>query len=238
MKKIILLTTVVFTVLNIYSQSLTVTGLNSIMYNDTNSLGFDTLNPCLQTSAYLTVKNTSIKDHDILCEKNILFQSLGAENTFCWGGNCYGVGTMISSSFLTIPAGGSEDISFGGYFDAYCEDAHATIEYCFFPDVDTLDRSCIYITYHDAATFLVEQTPLVMTEFYPNPSQGIVNFNYYLDASSTLIIMDILGNNLKKMDLKQNGIYTLDVANLAEGIYFANLILGNEVLSVKKLIVK
>ena len=58
MKKIILFTLVALFVSNLSAQSLTVTGLNSIMYNDTNSLGLDTLNPCLQTSAYLTIKNT------------------------------------------------------------------------------------------------------------------------------------------------------------------------------------
>ena len=238
MKKLILFTFIALLVSNLNAQSLTVTGLNSIMYNDTNSLGIDTLNPCLQTSAYLTVKNTSIKDHDVLCQKNILFQSLGTDNTFCWGGNCYGVGTMTSTSHLTIPAGGSEDISFTGYFDAYCADAHATIEYCFFPDVDTLDRSCIYITYHDAATFLTEQHPLVMTEIYPNPTQGVVNFKYFLNESSSLTIMDILGNSFKKIDVNQKGLYKIDVSNLPKGIYFANLTHENEVLAIKKLVVK
>lgn len=237
MKKIILFTFITLLVSNLSAQSLTVTGLNSIMYNGTSGLGLDTLDPCLQTSAYLTIKNTSIKDHNVLCQKNILFQSLGTDNTFCWGGNCYGVGTMTSTSHLTIPAGGSEDISFTGYFDAYCADANATIEYCFFPDVDTLDRSCIYITYHDAATILTEQHPLVMTELYPNPTQGIVNFKYFLNKSSSLIIMDILGNSLKKIDVNQNGVYKIDVSALPKGIYFANLIFGNDVLAIKKLVV-
>ena len=98
MKKIILLTLIISQVLHLSAQSLTVTGSNLIMYNSVTDLGLDTLDPCLETHSSVTVKNISNKEYDILCEKNIISESSGANNYFCWGGSCYPPIATISTS--------------------------------------------------------------------------------------------------------------------------------------------
>ena len=148
------------------AQSINIVGSNSIIYNSTSSIGNATLAPCLQTNSYLTIKNISNKEHNILCRKRIISETVGADHYFCWGGNCYGVGTMLSTEFLTLASNQSDDVSFGGYFDAYCDDqAQAIVEYCFFPNSDTLDRSCIFITYHGPATSVSDFSPIIMSDF-------------------------------------------------------------------------
>lgn len=229
----------IFQAMLLHAQSLTITGSNSIMYNSITTLGLDTLDPCLQTHSYLTIKNTSNKEHDILCEKNVISESSGAANYFCWGGNCYPAGATISSSHLTLLSGQADNVSFGGYFDAYCDnDAQAIVEYCFFPDVDPLDRSCIYITYHAAATLISETNPLIITDFYPNPAKETVNFNYYLNEPANLIVMDILGNQVKTIKLFNKTNQKMNISDLSKGIYFGNVIVNNEVITIKKLIVE
>ena len=238
MKRLILFLFFITQILSLNGQSLVVTGSNSIMYNSVTSQGADTLDPCLQTHSYLTVKNLANKSLDILCEKNIISESSGASNYFCWGGNCYGVGTNLSTSHLSLASGQDDDVSFGGYFDAFCADAQATVEYCFFPDDDPADRACVYITYHAQATSISEQSPLVLTEFYPNPTKETLNFQYFLNKPAELIMMDILGNQIKTIALSAAGTKRVNISDFSKGIYFGNLVVDNEVIAIKKVIVK
>ena len=62
-----------------YSQSLDITGNNSV-----------SANPCMQAHSTLTVKNISNSSLDILCEKIIIDTAAGTSNFFCWAANCYG----------------------------------------------------------------------------------------------------------------------------------------------------
>ena len=93
MKKVFILVLILSFNFNAVAQSLVVTG------NDfANPLGGD---PCLQTSASLTVRNISSTTHDVLCEKIIIDTAAGTENFFCWGANCYGSETYISTDHNT-----------------------------------------------------------------------------------------------------------------------------------------
>jgi len=228
MKKLLLLILIITQGLYLNAQSLTVTGSNSVLTSD----------PCLQTHSSLTVKNVSNKEHDILCEKNVISQPSGMDNFFCWGGNCYGPSTIISSSHLTLASGQADAVSFGGYFDAYCDLGQATIEYCFYPDGDSTDNTCIYITYHGAAASISETSPISISEFYPNPAKEFVNVNYYLNSESEMVIMDILGSKVKNIYFTEKGTQNINISDLSKGIYFGNLISNNEVVAIKKLIVK
>ena len=55
---------------------------------------------------------------------------------------------------------------------------------------------------------------------------------------ATLKLIDILGNEIKEIILTEEGIQKLDLTDMSKGIYFGNLIVKNEIVSVKKLIVK
>jgi hypothetical protein len=210
------------------AQSLVVTGDNSVLNSDI----------CLTTHSNLTVKNISNKEHVIACEKNVISQPAGMSNYFCWGGLCYGSNTIVSSEFLTLQSGQGDAVSFGGYFDAYCEQGIGVVEYCFYPIADTIDRTCFTVTYHGSATS-VNDNPYYTNigDFYPNPANDIVYFNFN-GSLATLKLIDILGNNVKEILLSQKGVKKLDLSDMNKGIYFGNLIVNNEVVSIKKLIVK
>ena len=228
MKKLLLLMLIITQGLYLNAQSLTVTGSNSVLTTD----------PCLTTHSELTVKNVSNKEHDVLCEKNVISEPAGMSDYFCWGGNCYGSSTIISSSHLTLASGQGDAVSFGGYFDAYCDLGQATIEYCFYPDGDSADNACVYITYHGAATSISETSPISISEFYPNPAKEFVNVNYYLNNESEMVIMDILGNKVKNIYFTEKGTQNINISDLSKGIYFGNLLSNNEVVAIQKLIVK
>ena len=228
MKKMLLLIIVITQISFIAAQSLVISGDNSVLNSDI----------CLRTYSYLTVKNVSNNEHNIICEKNVISVPAGMDNTFCWGGLCYGNSTIISSAFLTLQAGQADAVSFTGYFDAYCEQGIGVVEYCFYPDSDINDRSCFTVTYHGSSTSIEDYTlSNNVGDFYPNPASGMVNFTFNGNAA-ILKLIDILGNNVKEILLSQEGVQKLDLSDMNKGIYFGNLIVNDEVVSIKKLIVK
>jgi hypothetical protein len=210
-----------------YSQSIVVSGNGFVSTSDA----------CLQTYSSLSIKNISSDTLNILCQKVIIDTTLGTENYFCWGSSCYGVNTYISTYANNLIPGERDDIDFGGYYDAYCDSASAVIEYCFYPESDVTDRTCVVITYNESTTSISQIETVKVSDFYPNPASEIVYFTFN-DNMATLKLIDILGNNVKEILLTQKGIQKLDVSDINKGIYFGNLIVNGEVISIKKLIVK
>ena len=228
MKRILSITISMLIFYSAYSQSLVVNGSNFAPTTDA----------CIQTHySSLTVKNISGDTLNVLCEKVIIDTSAGTSNFFCWGSNCYGATTYISSSSNNLLPGEGDDIDFGGYYDAYCDPASAVIEYCFYPESDITDKTCITITYNESSTSISQVKSVIVSDFYPNPASEMVYFTFSGNAA-TLKLIDILGNNVKEILLNQSGIQKLDLSDMNKGIYFGNLIVNNEVVSIKKLIVK
>ena len=229
MKRILSITISMLIFYSAYSQSLVVTGSNFAPTTDA----------CIQTHySSLTVKNISGDTLNVLCEKVIIDTSAGTSNFFCWGSNCYGATTYISSSSNNLLPGEGDDIDFGGYYDAYCDPASAVIEYCFYPDSDVTDRTCITLTYNGSSTSVKNYTSVTnIGDFYPNPANEVVYFTFNGNLA-TLKLIDILGNNVKEILLTQGGVQEFDLSDMNKGIYFGNLIVNGEVISIKKLIVK
>jgi len=227
MKRLLLITISTLIFHTIYAQSLVVTGDNFVPTTDA----------CLQTHSSLTIKNISSDTINVLCQKIIIDTTLGTANYFCWGSNCYGVNTYISSTSNNLLPGEGDDIDFGGYYDAYCDPASGVIEYCFYLDSDITDRTCITITYNGSSTSVSQVNQAVVSDFYPNPASGMVSFNFN-GNTATLKLIDILGNKVKEILITKKGVQTLDLSDMTKGIYFGNLIVNDEVISIKKLIVK
>ena len=228
MKKSIILCLLFLQFSTVSAQSLTVTGNTTIPNSD----------PCLQATSYLTVKNISLNTLDIICEKIIIDTAAGTSNFFCWGANCYGSETYISTSHNTLDPGEGDNVDFGGYYDAYCDLATATIQYCFYPDTDPNDKTCITILYNG----LVNNTEYLILEnenyFYPNPSKGYTNFMHKKSINSSLVIVDILGNTVKEIELLEENSQNIDIQDLNKGVYFGCMIENNKIVSTKKLIVQ
>ena len=51
-------------------------------------------------------------------------------------------------------------------------------------------------------------------------------------------IVDVLGNIVKELDLEKTASKQIYVGDLANGLYFGNFMLDNEVITAKKLIIK
>jgi len=223
----------------VVAQSLDVSTEDLIIYfNDTTSFGADTLDPCLTTKSYVTVKNTSNSDlTDIVCAKHTIFQPLGAGNHFCWGGFCYGTTTLVSPHTIDLLSGEGNSTSFEGDFDAFCEQGSALIQYCFYPLSGPADASCITITYNGSVTSVFDKKEdFGISDFYPNPANGLTYFTFN-GTKAQLKIIDILGNEVKVLQLEQPGVKRIELTDMRKGIYFGKLVINNKVTTIKKLIV-
>ena len=141
--------------LSVSAQSFSVTG-------DTLITG----DPNVQLTSYLTVVNQSNKTIDVRCRINPIINTgtsnpTPAEFSFCWGGVCYGVGTLVSGKLATITSGQFvvyPDVpAHSGYYDAFGLPCTGKIEYCFYDDANPTDETCFTVTF--IAVTGIEENP-------------------------------------------------------------------------------
>ena len=196
---------------------------------------------------YLDVKNISNNDLDVICVKTVLVLPLNYPTFtapyFCFAEACYPSNTDTSNS-STLNSGQQfahsnvDPEAHTGYYNAQGLNGIAKVKYCFYDVNNPTDETCVTITYETTTTAIDDFQPLTkLGDFYPNPANEIVNFNFN-GNSATLKLIDILGNTVKEILLSQKGIQELDLSDMNKGIYFGNLIVNDEVVSIKKLIVK
>ena len=87
MKKFLLTFCLLFTTNFCFSQSLVVAG-DSIIYGNASDF---------QLESHLQVINVSNDSVWVYCEKNVILQNSPGTNNFCWGGNCFGENTIVST---------------------------------------------------------------------------------------------------------------------------------------------
>jgi len=235
MRKIILFILVLGQISFAIAQSLVVTGGTS--FND---------DPNVQIAHHLDIKNTSASTITIECQKTNLTLPLGAASFYCFAGNCYSSSSINPSSSAVLAPG--QEISFNnlppdidahsGYYDAYGASGIAEVQYCFYDVNNFSDQTCVTITYTSSTTGVNDFNELSeISDFYPNPANGLTNFTFN-GTKAQLKIIDILGNEVKVLQLEQPGIKKIDLTDMSKGIYFGKLAINNKVTTIKKLILK
>ena len=80
--------------------------------------------------------------------------------------------------------------------------------------------------------------PYLNSEFYPNPSEEIIYFDYYFPQRGELIVINTLGRQLKNIQLSTKGQQKINISDLSKGIYFGNIVVNNKIVTIKKFIVR
>ena len=246
MRKTLLFILVMTQITFVAAQSLIITG-DTVFVGDPNT----------QIEHHLDVKNVSGNTINVICQKTNITLPLGmpvwAGSSYCFAGTCYPSSSTNPSSSATLASGqafayaDNDTLCFGascahsGYFNTGDSTISgiATVQYCFYDENNPTDETCVVITYNiSAPTAIDDYQPLTkLGNFYPNPANEIVYFTFNGNLA-TLKLIDILGNNVKEISLSQDGMKKLDLSDMNKGIYFGNLIVNDEIVSIKKLIVK
>ena len=236
MKKIVLIIGLVFSTFFAFSQSLVVTGGD-----------YFTSDALIDISHHLDLKNISSFPITVVCKKTIISSPNGlpswAGASYCFAGNCYSTSATGPSSTAVIASGqtfsyDNNDLeAFSGYYTPGSIEGTTVVEYCFSDQNNPGDKSCVTITYVISnATAINELTKI--SEFYPNPSKGIINFDYELNTSATLLIIDMLGHEIKSIELENQGNKRINISNLSKGIYFGKVIANNKLVDIKKIVIE
>jgi hypothetical protein len=234
MRKIILFILVLGQISFAVAQSLTVTGGTSF----TGDL-------VTQISNHLDIKNTSANTITVECQKTNLNVPLGGESFYCFAGNCYSASSTNPSSSAVLAPGqqfsfaNSDADAHSGYYDAYGAWGVAEVQYCFYDVNNPTDETCVIITYDCSGSMGINDFNDLakISEFYPNPANGLTHFTFS-GTKAQLKIIDILGNEVKVLQLEEPGIKKIDLIDVSKGIYFGKLVINNKVTTIKKLIVR
>jgi hypothetical protein len=180
--------------------------------------------------------------NDVYVRRIINYEVPGTMNSFCFGVNCYGPTTNVST-YPAVLAPGVIDKSFYG---DYYPDAHTgttSITYEFF-DNSTFNKPVKAKATIDFRISLVglDDDKLVFKGPFPNPSSRLANFEYSLPAgneNAQIVIRNTLGVEVANCMIENlSGKKSIDVSNFASGIYFYTFIVDGKVIQSKKMIVK
>jgi hypothetical protein len=236
MKKLVNFFILIFCIQFSLAQSILVTGgdyFNSDMTTD--------------ITHHLDLKNNSSNTITVVCQKTIISMPnnlpVWGGASYCFAGNCYSATSTLPSSPAILAPGqeikysNSDLEAFSGYYVPAQIAGVSVVEYCFYDENNPSDETCVTVTYEISGSTEVNEIDRI-SQFYPNPAKENVYFEHYLDASAELIIMDILGNEVRQVQLLEKGKKKVDVSDLSEGIYLGSIMSDDQVITTQKIIVK
>jgi hypothetical protein len=196
---------------------------------------------------HLDLKNNSSNTITVVCQKTIISipnnLPVWGGASYCFAGNCYSASSTLPSTSAILAPGQeikyiNNDLeAFSGYYVPAQIAGTSVVEYCFYDENNPSDETCVIVTYEISATTAVNDINRI-SQFYPNPAKENVYFEHYLDASAELIIMDILGNQVRQVQLLEKGKKKVDISDLSQGIYLGSIMSDNQLISTQKIIVK
>ena len=209
---------------------------------NTREIILDIKNISNSTKSYL------VKRYDIILNS---VNSTTAVARFCFAGNCYLAGTLISPNSLTLNPGQSASSIQGDNQVLNCDLDEAAaigysyIKYSFINAINSSDSLQFSIKYNDPnAPLAIMETikNLDAFNFFPNPVSDELTFKIKAtknDKSILNIYNGIGAITIKKEIYLTEGenIFQINTGELPVGIYFASLKINNSTFT-KKLIIK
>jgi hypothetical protein len=168
----------------------------------------------------------------------------GAKVSLCFAGSCYGqyATTFISPSSATLAAS-AENSTFTGDYHPLGHLGESTVIFEFF-NVANVDDSSWVVVHFDATPAGIKQITSVNAEIsnpYPNPASDFTSFNCSLPKNTgkaKLVISNILGSEVKEMNIEKEGKITLNTRDLMDGVYLYSFIFDDKRLLTKRLIIQ
>ena len=207
--------------------------------NGTLIVNGDPSDEAIVSHVYAT--NEANKDLEVKVRRIETHMPEGTSSYFCWA-QCYPPATNVSPTAMTITPGETNDFFSGDYIPAGVV-GEATISYVFFDEEDLSNFSTINVTYV-AATVGIEENNLnevYLSNAYPNPASTTVSLDYDLKDvnGAKLVVYNLLGSVVKDIQIPDAmGKLKVNIADLDDGIYFYSLLVKNETVKTKKLVVK
>jgi len=190
----------------------------------------------------LGVKNISTNSLDVICKKQEIEVIANTTNLFCWAGQCFS--PFVFESPVSQPiAPGELTEEFSGHYMPAGNAGITIMRYTFFDQNNPADSICFY-SYFFASTVGFEELGLEsvkVSNAYPNPASNQTSFDYVLPQSAStasIKIHNLLGAVIKETVLTdKTGKATINVTDLNDGVYFYSVVVDNQTIETKRLIV-
>ncbi|MBF90703.1 MAG: hypothetical protein CMP75_02950 [Flavobacteriales bacterium] len=188
----------------------------------------------------ITVHNTSNVSKNIKVSREVINETEGSSNYFCWD-LCYLPIVNISTNPINFSGGEINESSFSVHYSPNGNEGETRIRYCAFDEQNVADSACVVVRYYASSTVNINDfNSYYFSEFYPNPSSLITEFSYNIltNQQCEVVVLDMLGNIVKKHQLsREDGKLRLSVTDLKAGLYFANIMADGQLHEIKRLIV-
>ena len=170
-------------------------------------------------------------------------------NTFCFG-KCYGADTFVSDT-ISISANDTEPYSMH-YSPDYLNDPPYTyldilgqrqsMTYYLYPVNNPDDKFIINVFFQYSLENVEDNTIAeLFSNAYPVPACDVVNFDYSFNAGvdAEIAIYNMMGQEVLRNEINSlSGKASINVCDLADGVYFYSLIVNGKTEKSSKLVVR
>ena len=240
MKKILLFSVISYlSIFTVFAQSFQLSdGSGTISNGDTITHSSSQTNVTIE--AHASIKNISTNVVRTLVKRTEIVIIPTTKNSFCWL-LCYP--PFINESPDTIDiASGHTDNHFVGDYRPMGTTGTSIILYTFFNAENTNDSISFVVKYISGVVGIDDANPnITVSNLYPNPAVNNVSIQYNLDGThnAELEIRNVLGSIVKTIKIEEmQGILSIDVSDLTNGVYFYSFIANNTIIKSKKLVIQ
>lgn len=191
------------------------------------------------------VKNVSGGTLNLRIERLKIIELAGTEDYLCWGANpltgaCYS-SSLVSpeNPFVSPDPSDMENDSIG-----WLSTHHSTLGYsgCAQYRYFVIDETGARLDSVDVmfcSTVSIEEEKLsVQVKAYPNPVSSVLNINLQNGAQNVRFeLVNVIGESLVLINLNE-GLNTINVEKLPNGIYFYSIVKNGTILETKKLMIR
>ena len=207
---------------------------------DANNNNIESNNLFEEMITEITVHNTSNVSKNIKVSREVINETEGSSNYFCWD-LCYLPIVDISTNPINFSGGEINESSFSVHYTPNGNEGETRIRYCAFDEQNVADSACVVVRYYASSTVNIDDfNSFYFSEFYPNPSSSITKFSYNILPSQLceVVVLDMLGNIVEKHQLSSDkGELRFTVTDLNVGLYFANIMVDGQLHEIKRFIV-
>lgn len=249
MKKLLLTLTLIVSVLGLSAQGFQVlyegeaieSGHTFYVYGDGSAIGVDPGGELVIEFNVVALEDVSLMGEKV--ENNVIE---GTSNSFCFGDDCYPSTVYVTPRPTFMGTGENKDFSM--HYTA--EEDYMTVlgmeqsmTYYIYPAEDTDNKFVINIIFKYSLDNVVDFASVeVFSSAYPVPASDFVNFDYSFPSSvsnAMIAVYNMMGQEVLRNDISGiEGKASINVSDLADGIYFYSLIVSGKTEKSGKIVVR
>lgn len=242
MKKLLLALTMILSVMSLSAQDFTVTKDGAVVENGASYNLVGQGNTAWE-EFILGFEVTTNADMGLIAEKVELQVVEGTNNSICLG-LCYSPSVYVSP-VVEFTAGVPQEYSMHYMYNESMESVaglEQIMQYYLYTETNPDDKFIINITFKYSLDGVEDySSSAVFSNAYPMPASDVVNFDYNFasNVDAQIAIFNMMGQEVMRNEINgMSGKASINVSDLADGVYFYSLIINGKTEKSNKLIIR